>query len=165
MRTAPVHINFSLNGVTRQAEVWPHHTLAAVIREQFGLLGTKISCGEGECGACTVILDGEAVNSCLVLAPEVNGREVITIEGLSQNGELHPIQAAFINEGAVQCGFCTPGMILSTKALLDKNPEPSNDQVREALAGNLCRCTGYHRIIGAVMTAAKNCKCRDQDCL
>jgi len=137
--------------------VLPHHTLASVIREQLGLLGTKVSCGEGECGACTVILDGKAVNSCMVLAPEVDGCSVLTIEGLAKNGELHPIQTAFIEEGAVQCGFCTPGMVMSSKALLDENPEPSEDQIREALAGNLCRCTGYHRIINAVNAVARNC--------
>ncbi|MDT8903461.1 (2Fe-2S)-binding protein [Anaeroselena agilis] len=164
MSEAVIRIKFRLNGTMRQAEVLPHQTLTSLIREHFGLLGTKISCGEGECGACTVILDGKAVNSCIILAPEVDGRDVLTIEGLSTDGELHPIQKAFIDEGAVQCGFCTPGMIMSTKALLDEHPEPTEEMVREALAGNLCRCTGYHRIINAVMAASNSCKCGGKDC-
>jgi aerobic-type carbon monoxide dehydrogenase small subunit (CoxS/CutS family) len=128
--------------------------LLEVIREKLELTGTKEACSLGECGACTVILDGKAVNSCLVLAVEAKGKEILTIEGLRQNGELHPLQKAFIDEGAVQCGFCTPGMILSAKALLDKNPDPDEDEIKEALAGNLCRCTGYVKIVKAVKTAA-----------
>ena len=151
----PISITVEVNGSAQRLKVMPYHTLAVVIREQLGLLGTKISCGEGECGACTVILDGKAVNSCMVLAVEVDGCSILTIEGLAKNGELHPIQTAFIEEGAVQCGFCTPGMVMSTKALLDENPEPEEEQIREALAGNLCRCTGYHRIINAVHAAAR----------
>jgi len=157
MNIEPLSITVEINGTVNQLKVMPHHTLAVVIREQLGLLGTKISCGEGECGACTVILDGKAVNSCMVLAPEVDGCSILTIEGLAKNGELHPIQTAFIKEGAVQCGFCTPGMVMSTKALLDENPTPAEEQVREALAGNLCRCTGYHRIINAVNAVARKC--------
>jgi len=157
MNIEPISITVEINGTVNQLKVMPHHTLAVVIREQLGLLGTKISCGEGECGACTVILDGKAVNSCMVLAPEVDGCSILTIEGLAKNGELHPIQTAFIEEGAVQCGFCTPGMVMSTKALLDENPTPAEEQVREALAGNLCRCTGYHRIINAVNAVARKC--------
>jgi carbon-monoxide dehydrogenase small subunit len=151
----PILITVEVNGATQRLKVMPYQTLAVVIREQLGLLGTKISCGEGECGACTVILDGKAVNSCIVLAVEADGCSILTIEGLAKNGELHPIQTAFIEEGAVQCGFCTPGMVMSTKALLDENPEPEEEQIREALAGNLCRCTGYHRIINAVQAAAR----------
>lgn len=151
----PISITVEVNGSTQRLKVMPYQTLAAVIREQLGLLGTKVSCGEGECGACTVILDGKAVNSCMVLAVEADGCSILTIEGLAKNGELHPIQTAFIEEGAVQCGFCTPGMVMSTKALLDENPEPEEEQIREALAGNLCRCTGYHRIINAVHAAAR----------
>jgi len=158
MGTNVISVTFKVNGILRQLEVQAHHTLATVLREQLGLLGTKVSCGEGECGACTVIVDDKAVNSCIMLAPEVDGREVVTIEGLAQKDELDPIQTAFIEEGAVQCGFCTPGMIMSTKALLMEKPDPSVDQVREALAGNLCRCTGYHRIINAVLKAAQKCK-------
>lgn len=157
MQIDSVQIAVTVNGVMHRLRVLPHHTLASVIREQLGLLGTKVSCGEGECGACTVILDGKAVNSCMVLAPEVDGCSVLTIEGLAKNGELHPIQTAFIEEGAVQCGFCTPGMVMSSKALLDENPEPSEDQIRESLAGNLCRCTGYHRIVNAVQSATRKC--------
>lgn len=153
-----VLIEFKLNGVARKLEVSPCHSLAHVLREQLGLLGTKVSCGEGECGACTVIVDGRAVNSCIVLAPEVDGSDVLTVEGLAVNGELDPIQTAFIEAGAVQCGFCTPGMIMSTKALLMENPRPGEGEIREALAGNLCRCTGYHRIVKAVSTAADKLK-------
>jgi carbon-monoxide dehydrogenase small subunit len=135
--------------------------LAKVLREQLGLIGTKISCEQGECGACTVIVDGKAVNSCIVLAPEVDGCEVLTIEGLAQHGELDPIQTAFIEEGAVQCGYCTAGMIMSAKALLMENPDPTDPEIREALAGNLCRCTGYQRIVQAVSSAAKKLQAVD----
>ena len=126
-----------------------------VLREDFGLTGAKNACGgEGECGACTVLLDGEAVNSCLVLISQVEGRSVLTIEGLSPEGVPHPIQQAFIEAGAVQCGFCTPGMVLAAKALLDTHPHPDEEQIRSALSGNLCRCTGYTKIIAAVKLAA-----------
>jgi aerobic carbon-monoxide dehydrogenase small subunit len=153
-----IQIKFTVNGEIRQLDVYSHHSLADVLRQQLGLLGTKVSCGEGECGACTVIMDGKAVNSCIVLAPELDGRDILTIEGLAKQGELDPIQTAFIEEGAVQCGFCTPGMIMSTKALLAENPTPDEDQIRQALAGNLCRCTGYHRIVKAVLKAAERSK-------
>lgn len=153
-----MHITVTVNGNPYEIDVQPQQSLASVLRNQLGLLGTKVSCGEGECGACTVILDGKAVNSCLVLAPEVNDCHVVTIEGLAQNGELDPIQTAFIDEGAVQCGFCTPGMIMSTKALLMENPDPTEEQVKKALAGNLCRCTGYEQILRAVFNAADKCK-------
>ena len=128
-------------------------TLAEFLRDELGLTGTKIGCNEGECGACTVLLNGSAVNSCLVLAVEADTQEVLTIEGLS-NGELHPLQQAFLDAGAVQCGFCTPGMILTAKALLDNNPHPSEDEIRKGIEGNICRCTGYNRIISAIMSAA-----------
>ena len=128
-------------------------TLAEFLREELGLTGTKIGCNEGECGACTVILAGDAVNSCLVLAVEADGRDICTIEGLSGN-DLHPLQQAFLDSGAVQCGFCTPGMILTAKALLDHNPHPNEEEVRKGIEGNICRCTGYNRIISAVMLAA-----------
>ena len=124
-------------------------------------MGTKVSCEQGECGACTVIVDGKAVNSCIVLAPEVDGCEVLTIEGLARHGELDPIQTAFIEEGAVQCGYCTAGMIMSAKALLTENPDPTDLEIREALAGNLCRCTGYQRIVQAVSSAAKKLQAID----
>ena len=137
-----VAISFTLNGAATSIDVNCTHTLARVLREQLGLIGTKVSCEQGECGACTVIVDGKAVNSCIMLAAEVDGCEVLTIEGLAQDGELDPIQAAFIEEGAVQCGYCTAGMIMSAKALLMENRDPAEVEIREALAGNLCRCTG-----------------------
>jgi carbon-monoxide dehydrogenase small subunit len=155
MVTDLIAITFKLNGATTSIDVSCTHTLAKVLREQLGLIGTKISCEQGECGACTVIVDGKAVNSCIVLAPEVDGCEVLTIEGLARHGELDPIQTAFIEAGAVQCGYCTAGMIMSAKALLMENPDPTDPEIREALAGNLCRCTGYQRIVQAVSSAAK----------
>jgi carbon-monoxide dehydrogenase small subunit len=161
MVTDSIAITFTLNGATTSIEVNCAHTLAKVLREQLGLIGTKISCEQGECGACTVIVDGKAVNSCIVLAPEIDGCEVLTIEGLAQNGELDPIQAAFIDEGAVQCGYCTAGMVMSAKALLMETRDPTEIQIREALAGNLCRCTGYQRIVQAVFSAAKKLQTLD----
>jgi carbon-monoxide dehydrogenase small subunit len=132
-----------------------NETLAQVIRgPQVGLTGTKQGCELGDCGACTVILDGKAVNSCLVLAAQVDGGNVMTIEGLSKEGKLHPIQQAFVEEGAVQCGYCTPGMVLKAKALLDANPAPNRKQIREAMVGNLCRCTGYFKIVNAIEKAS-----------
>jgi aerobic carbon-monoxide dehydrogenase small subunit len=132
-----------------------NETLAQVIRgPQVGLTGTKQGCELGDCGACTVILDGKAVNSCLVLAAQVDGGNVMTIEGLSKEGKLHPIQQAFVDEGAVQCGYCTPGMVLKAKALLDANPAPNRKQIREAMVGNLCRCTGYFKIVNAIEKAS-----------
>ncbi|MHB1407096.1 MAG: (2Fe-2S)-binding protein [Desulfitobacteriaceae bacterium] len=147
-------IEVSVNGLPWEGEVSSDDTLLDVLRDKIGLTGTKKGCDSGECGACTVILDGQSVNSCLILAVEVVGREVLTIEGLARGEELHPLQKAFIEEGAVQCGFCTPGMIMSAKALLDENPQPSHLEIKEAMAGNLCRCTGYGRIIAAVQRAA-----------
>jgi carbon-monoxide dehydrogenase small subunit len=129
-------------------------TLVQLLRDNAGLMGTKEGCGEGDCGACTVLLDGEPVNSCLVLAAEADGKEVLTVEGLSREWELHSLQQAFIEEGAVQCGFCTPGMLLAAKALLDENSSPAEAEIRSAIAGNLCRCTGYVRIVQAIQSAA-----------
>ncbi len=129
-------------------------TLVQLLRDDAGLMGTKEGCGEGDCGACTVLVDGEPVNSCLVLAAEADGKEVLTVEGLSREWELHPLQQAFVDEGAVQCGFCTPGMLLAAKALLDENPSPTEAEIRGAIAGNLCRCTGYVRIVQAIQSAA-----------
>ena len=129
-------------------------TLLDFLREDLGLKGTKRGCDSGQCGACTIIMDGKTVNACLVLAIQADGKEILTIEGLSSGGRLHPLQEAFVEEGAVQCGFCVPGMILSAKALLDEKKDPSGEEIREALSGNLCRCTGYVKIIKAVQKAA-----------
>jgi len=153
-----IAIEFTLNGESQKIEVRSNHTLLQVLRNQLGLTGTKVGCEEGECGACTVILNGKAVNSCIILAPEVNGCEIITIEGLSKEGQLDVVQEAYIEKGAVQCGYCTSGMILSSKALLMENEDPTEEEIREALAGNLCRCGGYHNIIKAVSRAAKKMK-------
>jgi aerobic-type carbon monoxide dehydrogenase small subunit (CoxS/CutS family) len=150
-----IEVHFTLNRQLVELTTAPGRTLLEVLREDFALTGAKEGCGgEGECGSCTVLLDGDAVNSCLVLISQVEGRTVLTIEGLSQPGRLHPIQNAFIQAGAVQCGFCTPGMVLAAKALLDHISHPDEDQIRSALAGNLCRCTGYAKIIEAVQHAA-----------
>ena len=131
-----------------------HRTLLQVLRDELNLTGTKYGCGEGECGACTVLVDGKPILSCLTLAVTMDGRDIITIEGLADDG-LHPLQETFISHGAIQCGYCTPGMILTAKALLDENPEPSEEDVKEYLKGNLCRCTGYIKITEAVLAAAK----------
>ena len=143
-------LDLKVNGEDYTLEVEPHRTLLEVIRNDLGLTGTKLGCGGGECGACTVILDGKAVKSCLMLALDARGKEIWTIEGLSRAGELHPLQRAFVEHGAIQCGFCTPGMIMASKAMLDENPHPSEQEIKDALAGNLCRCTGYVKILEAV---------------
>jgi len=144
-------ISFILNGEPVEVEIEPHLTLLQLLRDHLELTGTKEGCGMGECGACTVLLDGKAVNSCIFPALEVGGRKVTTIEGLMDaQGNLHPIQKAFIDHGAIQCGFCTPGMVLSAKALLDENPKPSEEDIRNGIAGNLCRCTGYLQIVQAI---------------
>ena len=148
-------IQLTVNGQPVDAAVEPNRTLLQFLREDLGLTGTKHGCGLGDCGACTVILDGQPVNSCLVLAIHANGREVLTIEGLAEDGKLHPIQQAFVDKGSIQCGFCTPGMILSAKALLDANPKPTEQEIRMAISGNLCRCTGYQKIVEAIGEAAK----------
>jgi aerobic carbon-monoxide dehydrogenase small subunit len=146
-------IAFRLNGHLVETRVEPHWTLLEFLRDQMELTGTKEGCGEGECGACTVLVNGQAINACLFPVLEANGTDVVTIEGLmKEDGGLHPLQQAFIHQGAVQCGFCTPGMILSAKALLDENPHPSEDDIRSALAGNFCRCTGYAQIIQAIQS-------------
>jgi len=154
-------INLKINGETYELNVKPNILLLDLIRDEIGLTGTKRGCDTGECGACTVIIEGKAVNSCLVLAVEADGKNIVTIEGLAKNGKLHPLQEAFTKEGAVQCGFCTPGMILSAKALLDKNINPTEKEIKRAIAGNLCRCTGYTKIIKAIYAAAKKMKKED----
>lgn len=148
-------ITLTVNGEQRTIAVKSHHTLLKVLREQLGITSPKIGCENGECGACTVLMNGKAVNSCLVLAVEADGAVIETVENLSKEGELHPLQQAFVEHNAIQCGFCTPGMIMSAKGLLDRNPHPTVDEVKEALAGNLCRCTGYIRIVDAVMDVVK----------
>ncbi len=151
-----ITIRFKVNGEDATVAVEPHWNLLRVLREELELTGAKEGCGAGECGACTVLVNGRAVNACLYPAVEADGAEVTTVEGLAgPGGELHPIQRAFVEKGAVQCGFCTPGMVLSAKALLDRMPLPSEEEIRTALAGNLCRCTGYAQIIEAVQAAAE----------
>jgi carbon-monoxide dehydrogenase small subunit len=148
-------IQLTVNGEEYEVVVAPNQTLLEVLRDDLYLTGTKEGCGEGACGTCTVLLDGKPVRSCLTLAVEVQGREVTTIEGLAPMGELHPVQKAFVEYGAIQCGFCSPGMILTTKALLDENPSPTEKEARQAISGNVCRCTGYAKIVEAVLKAAE----------
>jgi aerobic-type carbon monoxide dehydrogenase small subunit (CoxS/CutS family) len=148
-------VTMIVNGQTRSASVPPETTLLQLLREQFNLTGAKLGCDVGDCGACTVIVDGQAVNACLMLAGQADGRQVLTIEGLASRERLHPIQKTFENSGGLQCGFCGPGVLLSTKALLDENPDPSTQEIRDALSGNLCRCTGYTKMIEAVQEAAR----------
>jgi carbon-monoxide dehydrogenase small subunit len=151
-----VNLMFQLNGRAVAVKVTPETLLVDLLREVLGLKGTKIGCREGECGACTVLLDNAPVNSCILPALKVEGRSVITIEGLSgEDGSLDPLQQAFIDQGAVQCGFCTPGMILNAKALLDQSPRPDETEIRKAISGVLCRCTGYHKIVQAIQAAAE----------
>jgi len=153
-----VTISFRVNGRGVEVEVSPEDRLIDVLRDRLRLTGTKEGCGIGECGACTVLLDGKPANSCLVPALQVEGREVETVEGLARNGELHPLQEAFVEHAAVQCGFCTPGMLMSAVALLRENPEPTREEIARAISGNLCRCTGYHQIISAIEDAATRMK-------
>jgi carbon-monoxide dehydrogenase small subunit len=144
-------IRLKVNGIDYRLKIEPRKTLVEVLREDLGLMGTKKACNEGECGACTVIIDGRAVTSCLMLAIDARGKEILTIEGLSEGENLDPIQESFLKNGGLQCGFCTPGMVMSAKALLDENPNPTLIETREAIAGNLCRCTGYQHIINSIM--------------
>jgi carbon-monoxide dehydrogenase small subunit len=150
-----VAIDLTVNGEKCFLEVKPNQTLVDVLREDLGLTGTKKGCGEGKCGSCTVLMNGRPVNSCLVLAPQAEGADIVTIEGLAEQ-EPHPLQKAFAEKGAVQCGYCTPGMILTAKALLDINPNPGENEIKEAIAGNLCRCTGYNKIVEAIMACASS---------
>jgi carbon-monoxide dehydrogenase small subunit len=145
----------TVNGVAYPVEIEPHRSLLSVLRGEVGLTGTKEGCDDSECGACMVLLDGSPVNSCSYLALQAAGREITTVEGLANGDDLHPLQRAFLTEGGVQCGFCTPGMLMSSKALLDRNPDPSEEEIKLALGGNLCRCTGYNGIIRAVRSAAQ----------
>ena len=151
-----ITLSLTVNGQPHTLDVQPHHTLLAVLRDQVQLTGTKECCAEGECGACTILVNGRAVNSCLVLAVECEAQDIVTIEGLAADGRLAPVQQAFLDHGAVQCGFCIPGMIMAAVSLLRENPRPSVTEIQEGLAGNLCRCAGYSRIIGAVLQAAES---------
>jgi carbon-monoxide dehydrogenase small subunit len=149
-----MRIALTVNGEARETEVWPGESLLFALRERLGLPGSKNACEQGECGSCSVLLDGRLVCACLVLAAQADGHEVLTVEGITEDGELHRVQEAFVQTGAVQCGFCTPGLIVATVDLLAHKPSPSEDEIREALSGNLCRCTGYQKIFDAVRLAA-----------
>ncbi len=148
-------IELNINGDVHEILVATHHTLLEVLRDQLGLMGTKRGCDLGACGACTVLIDGEAYLSCLMLAVDATGKQVVTIEGLSEAGDLHPLQSAFVDQGALQCGFCTPGMILTAKAILDEEEHPTEEVIKQKMAGNLCRCTGYKKVVEAVMRVAE----------
>jgi carbon-monoxide dehydrogenase small subunit len=148
-----MRITITINGEAQEADVWPGESLLFALRERLGLPGSKNACEQGECGSCSVMLDGHLVCACLVLAAQADGHEVVTVEGLARGGELHPVQEAFVEAGAVQCGFCTPGLVVATADLLARVPAPSEDDIREALSGNLCRCTGYAKIFDAVRLA------------
>ncbi len=150
-----IKISFRVNGVQYEMDIEPWRTLNEILRDFLKLKGTKFACGTGDCGACTVLMNGKTVNSCLTMAFEIDGKDIETIEGLSDGDKLHPIQEAFVEAGAVQCGFCTPGMIMSSKYLLERKPDPSEDDIKRGLDGNLCRCTGYFKIIEAIKLAAK----------
>jgi carbon-monoxide dehydrogenase small subunit len=149
-----MRVNVTVNGERHEAEVWEGESLLFALRERLGFPGSKNACEQGECGSCSVLLDGELVCACLVLAVQADGHDVVTVEGLGAGDDLHPVQQAFVDAGAVQCGFCTPGLVVATAALLQRTPNPSEDEIREALSGNLCRCTGYMKIFDAVRTAA-----------
>ena len=148
-------IELNINGDTHELLAAPNHTLLEVLREQLGLMGTKRGCDLGACGACTVLIDGEAYLSCLMLAVDAIDKEILTIEGLSEGGDLHPLQSAFIEKGGIQCGFCTPGMILTAKAILDQEHDPTEEKIKRKMAGNLCRCTGYKKVVEAIMSVTE----------
>jgi carbon-monoxide dehydrogenase small subunit len=149
-----MRVELTVNGERREADVWAGESLLFALRERLGLPGSKNACEQGECGSCSVLLDGRLVCSCLVLAAQADGHEVVTVEGLADDGGLHPVQESFVRAGAVQCGFCTPGLVVAAADLLRRSPQPSDDEIREALSGNLCRCTGYQKILDAVRQAA-----------
>lgn len=149
------HITLTVNGDLRELDVDPRRTLLDILRDDLELRGTHLGCGTGDCGACTVLVDGEPIPSCLVLAADADGHEVITVEGLVQNSEPHAVQKSIVAHGGIQCGYCTPGIVVSSVALLNRNPHPTEDDVREAIAGNLCRCTGYKKIVEAVLEVSK----------
>ena len=155
-----IPVSFTLNGRLQELDVEPHELLLDVVRDRLGLTGAKRSCDVEVCGACTLLVDGRPVSACTTLAFEVRGRTVLTIEGLADNGTLHPLQQAFIEHGGFQCGFCTPGMLLASKALLDENPNPSEEELKHFMHGNLCRCTGYKKIIESIMAAAKQMRAK-----
>ena len=150
-----MRISLTVNGLPREADLWGGESLLAMLRDTLDLPGSKNACEQGECGSCSVLLDGELVCACLVLAAQADGHDVVTVEGLADGDDLHPVQAAFVEAGAVQCGFCTPGLVVAVSDLLDRSPDPSEDEVREALSGNVCRCTGYVKIFDAVRLAAE----------
>jgi carbon-monoxide dehydrogenase small subunit len=149
-----MRIELTVNGVRRECDVWGHESLLFALRERLGLPGSKNACEQGECGSCSVLLDGVLVCACLVLAAQADGHELVSVEGLANDGRLHRVQEAFADAGAVQCGFCTPGLVVAAAALIEQTPDPSDDEIREALSGNLCRCTGYQKIFDAVRAAA-----------
>ncbi|GAF93424.1 unnamed protein product [marine sediment metagenome] len=155
MKSNKIPIRFTINGEKKELDIPPGISALELIRDILELKGTKEGCGIGECGACTIIVDGRAVNACLMFAAQLDGREILTVEGLDRNGELHPIQEAFAEQHAVQCGYCTPGLLMSTHALLQENSKPDRKEIVKAISGNLCRCTGYHSIIAAIEDAAK----------
>jgi carbon-monoxide dehydrogenase small subunit len=159
---ASVKIGFKLNGAAMQVDCAADRRVIDLLREDLGLTGAKESCAAGECGACTILVDGESKLSCLMLAAQLEGREIITVEGLASEDRLHPLQEAFVEKGAVQCGFCTPGAVLASLDLLNRNPGPTRAQIREGLSGNLCRCTGYQKIVDAVEAAAKTMQSRER---
>jgi carbon-monoxide dehydrogenase small subunit len=160
-REMKVSIILTVNGERHELETRPNRTLLDLLREDLSLTGTKKGCGSGKCGSCTVLLDGRPVNACLILAPQVHGKEIVTIEGLAPPARSHPLQEAFVKHGAIQCGYCTPGMILVASALLKVNPSPTREEIKEAISGNLCRCTGYNKIVDAVEHASRELSCKN----
>jgi len=158
MKKSSYHLHFTLNGEEKSLDIEPGISALELIRNTLDLKGTKEGCGIGECGACTIMVDGKAVNACLIFAAQLDGRSVLTVEGLSRGDALHPIQQSFIDHHAVQCGFCTPGILMSTHALLKENPQPARDEIVKAISGNLCRCTGYQSIIAGIEDAAGRCR-------